>query len=373
MALAAIAAGCSKSEVLNAPGAETPIAFETYSGRVPVTKAKSVVGEEGLAAAGGFQVYAFIHAETAQASYESTYMNKVVTGTPETTGEGDAAKTSIEWGYEGITYWPTTHQLDFVAYALNCRDNLKADEQDEYTKITYTVAEAVADQKDLLVATPVFNAVSTNNDGAVSLKFNHLLSRIGFSLITNEGNTVPVTIKDVTLTGSFAKSGAVVLNPKSGDGTASVPVITPAEAAEVTYDLLAEGHFTSTGSTDGVEIFDNSCLYEFKEGTTDFDDKYEAIAETEELKKTAAQNQANRYMMIIPTSAHNATLDVTYFLPEAGADFTVNDIDIKDIAFEPGKSYEFKFKVSTNTIGFVVEVEEWDTATGTIEEVITLS
>lgn len=88
-------------------------------------------------------------------------------------------------------------------------------------------------------------------------------------------------------------------------------------------------------------------------------------------------------MMIIPTVTptnsteapkkltHNAKLYVKYFLPGAG---TFGDVvvDLSTIDFEPGKSYDFKFKVSTNGISFSVTVEEWDT-TGENSEVIKLN
>ena len=361
-ALAAVAVGCNKSELISEDGANTPISFETYAGKAPVSKATSVVGQDGLAAAGGFQVYAFIHGDEA-VTYNKTYMNKVVTGTV------DDKDKSVAWSYEGITYWPTTHKLDFVAYALNCGANVKANADSPYTVIDYTVADAVADQTDLLVANPVVNRTSASTEGgdAVHLVFNHMLARVGFSLVTSNGNAVPVTVQDVKLSGKFAKTGTV-------DLTATAPAITPATAEDVTYDLLANGTFTSVGSVDGKPVFDNSMLYEFKEGEADndFDDKYEAVTETDDLKEAAAKSEANRHMMIIPTSAHNAKLSVTYFLPEAGESFVVENIDLSTLPFEAGKSYEFKFKVSTNAVGFTVEVTVWD-ETGNAGDVIQLS
>ena len=371
VALAAIFS-CTKSELVNAPGAGTPIAFETYSGRIPTTKATSVVGQEGLAQAGGFQVYAFIHAHEANASYETPYMNKVVTGTLNEATETTEA--SVSWGYDGITYWPTTHELDFVAYALNCNTAVVADETDKYTKINYTVADAVADQTDLLDATPDYNATSAGGD-AVHLTFNHMLSRVGFSLVTNQGNAVLVTVEDVTLTGQFSKTGSVVLNAKNAEGAAVVPAITADTATEVTYDLLGDGTYTSAGSVDGTPIFNNGMLYTKDTNNTEsiYDDKYVAKAEpTAEETAAAAANENNRHMMIIPTTAHNAKLYVKYALPEAGESFVVADIDIKDIQFLPGFSYEFRFKVSTNAVGFTVEVQPWDPA-GNAGEIIQLS
>lgn len=387
-ALAAVLASCTKSEVINAPGAESPITFAPYSGRIPTSKATSVVGAEGLAQAGGFKVYAFMHKADEPVSYLTPYMNKVVSGTSVT---GEDNSTTIEWRYDGITYWPTTNQLDFVAYSLSCGTSLVEDATEKYTKLNYTVPDAVADQKDLLVATPVPNQTAESNGCVVPLVFDHLLSRVGFSLVTNTGNTVPVTVKDVTLVGNFSKTGTVDLKPVYAENatTPNKPAIVAGEAEAVTYDLMADGTFTSVGSTSGAEVFDNSSLYTFNAGNADdiYDDKYEATVfvddegengKTKEDKKAeaetaAAANKASRHMMIIPSENHSAKLNVVYFLPEAGADFVVEDIDVSAIKFEAGKSYEFKFKVSTNTVGFSVTVNVWNTATGAIDTVIELS
>lgn len=373
VALAAVFS-CTKSELINAPGAGTPIAFETYSGRIPTTKATSVVGQEGLAQAGGFQVYAFIHATGTTASYADPYMNKVVTGDIKTPAT-ETTPAEVTWGYDGITYWPTTHELDFVAYALNCNTAVTADETDAYTKIKYTVADAVADQTDLLVATPVYNATSEGGD-AVRLTFNHMLSRVGFSLMTNPGNAVRVTVEDVTIKGQFSKTGSVVLNAKNAEGAAAVPAITADAATEITYDLLGDGRYTSVGSENGTPIFNNGMLYTLdNKNTADdiYDDEYLPKAEpTEEETAAAAKNENNRHMMIIPTANHNAKLYVKYALPMAGESFEVKDIDISQIEFKAGFSYEFRFKVSTNAVGFTVEVQPWN-ENGVAGDVIQLS
>ena len=64
------------------------------------------------------------------------------------------------------------------------------------------------------------------------------------------------------------------------------------------------------------------------------------------------------------TTLTNAQLVVTYFLPEYG-EFETLTIDVKNgdsaITFDPGKSYEFKLKVSTYEIGVSAEVDIWYT------------
>ena len=64
VALASVAIGCTKSEVIKAPGRGREIKFDTYTGKTPVTKAESVdldYLKRALENQGGVQVYAFLH------------------------------------------------------------------------------------------------------------------------------------------------------------------------------------------------------------------------------------------------------------------------------------------------------------------------
>ena len=279
-ALAAVVVGCTKSEVINRPHAEEPIQFNPYLGRIPVTKAtaanEDVLGEDG------FQVYAFIHEAGQTPDYSSNiYMNKVV----ETNDDGN-------WVYSGNAYWPATAELDFIAYGLNAVSLITPDETQK-NLINFEVPSVVANQKDLLVAKIVPNMVyaegSGQNNGVVNFNFSHLLSRIGFSLVTKDANNVNVTIEKVDLTGYFYDEGQVnlILTQQQStsltiNGEAVVdnrPYITPTEDAlgEITYSLLpasdaATPSFTSTANATGTPIFDNSMLWEKSEGETGVDD-----------------------------------------------------------------------------------------------------
>ena len=377
-ALAAVVVGCSKSEVLNRPNAEMPIEFNPYTGRVPVTKATAAdidtLGEAG------FKVYAFIHEPNVDCDYTATpYMNKTVTRVGDT------------WSYSGHAYWPATNLLNFVAYGLNANVTERSK-----TEITFDVAENVAEQKDLLVAYREVNAAySDANQGVVNFNFSHLLSRIGFSLVTKNGNQVPVTIEQLNLVGNFYSNGFVRLTDGVQTtltiGEAQITLnrpyvnVTESTASQITYKLLGEGGtYTHEGSADGTKIFNNGLLYTKNWGenqsadnnTTTDDDEYDAKAEadiTETDRAIVAANEKNRYMMIIPAAGtvHNAKLLVKYFLPGAGT-FEEVSVDLKDVDFEAGKSYDFKLKVSTNGISFDVAVEAWD-VTGENREIIQLN
>lgn len=374
-ALAAVVVGCSKSEVLNRPNADMPIEFNPYTGRIPVTRA--VAADIETLGEAGFQVYAFMHDGSDEGcDYTATpYMNKVVTF-DKTLNSGNGA-----WTYSGHAYWPATNLLNFVAYGRNAG---ATEGENDKTTISYTVPVEVASQKDLLVAYNQVNAKYTDeNQGIVDFTFSHLLSRIGFSLVTKESNAVPVTIEQVNLVGNFYGSGTVRLTDGKettltiGDKQVKTnrPYVntTGVTASSVTYKLLGEnGTYTSVGSAEGTEIFDNGLKYTKDWGdnqtadnnTTTDDDEYDPIPTdkiTPEIEATVAANQENRYMMIIPaeSSVHKAELKVLYFLPGAGT-FKEVTVPLSDVNFEAGKSYNFKLKVSTNGISFSVDVESWD-------------
>lgn len=378
-ALAAVVVGCSKSEVLNRPNADMPIEFNPYTGRIPVTRA--VAADIDTLGHYGFRVYAFMHNGTDACDYTATpYMSKVVTF-DKTLNGGKGA-----WTYSGHAYWPATNLLNFVAYGLNAgATEVQIDPNTtDRTMISYTVPVEVASQKDLLVAYQQLDATYTDeNQGVVNFTFSHLLSRIGFSLVTKASNGIPVTIEQVNLVGNFYGSGTVRLNDsretvlniggkevKTNRPYVNTTGVTP---SSVTYKLLGEnGTYTSVGSAEGTKIFDNGLKYTKDWGkdqtednnTTTDDDEYDPIPAdqiTPEIEATVAANEKNRYMMIIPaeSSVHKAELKVLYFLPGAGT-FKEVTVPLSDVNFEAGKSYDFKLKVSTNGISFSVDVEPWD-------------
>lgn len=370
-ALAAIVVGCSKSEVLNRPNAEDPIVFNPYLGRIPVTKGS--IADETVLGSSGFQVYAYMHAPVTtnpdgsldygdgtsiEHATSTPYMNKVV--------KFDA-EASV-WTYPGHAYWPATNQLDFIAYGLNSGENVTEESATDHTKINFTVGSDITTHKDLLVAHARLNQgyqeseEDNSDEKTVNFTFSHLLSRIGFSLITQNNNDIIVTLKQVDLVGDFYASGKVNLL-----STANLAIEPTGGAVKTTYKLLGEnGTFSDVSNKTGVPVYNNSMLYEFsdEDKTTYDDDEYVKKVFTDdtaraEAEAAASTNKANRYMMIIPTKTHGAELVVTYCLPGAQT-FDPVSIDLSEIEFKAGKAYDFKFKVSTNGISFDVVVEDWD-------------
>ena len=425
VALASVAIGCTKSEVVKAPGRGREIKFDTYVGKTPMTKAESadLAYVQRATAEGGFQVYAFLHnyiepttqtpaegdeifngsdtyVDPTNVGVSTAYMDKIVTWvgeTPDNTDTPDVNEFKAGyWDYDGVVYWPdhtTSRKLAFAAYGLNVKDNIvwdndptvsgnektKHPEGQSYTKFTYTVPSAVADQKDLLVAPFLPNqGLSENQDAKpVSINFKHLLSRVGFQVVANQTtDEVKIKIQEIKLVGNFPTTGKVDLK---GTG-----VITPNTAdtdpfqTEYTF-FPGDEYFITTSNEVPTDIFANKIYVDDPEGTAGEDGTLPKVEEDN-------SDASNRYMMIMPsqqakhmvynedgTPALDADGNVTYVdgqtLPGAyiEVNYQLTDADpqkarvsLDNWTFAPGKSYVFVFKVSTYSIQFDVTVDNWN-------------
>ena len=247
IALAAVATGCTKSNLVAVPeDQKTPIAFETYNGRTPVTKATQVTQSTFEASnedAAAFRAIALLADGTGYMD-EAVWYVPAVTDDPET--EETETAVAAYWDYEGVTYWPSDgSSLTFMAYGLNVpEDNILL--SSDLTTLTYTVPEDASSQSDLVVAVPVTETASTS--GVVDLEFKHVLSRIGFQLkLDGEGTTVK--INNITLHGVFANQGTVAMNTAAS--------ITAGSSTTSSYSLFADGEepFEAAETEDAQPIY----------------------------------------------------------------------------------------------------------------------
>ena len=314
VALAAVAIGCTKSEVIKAPGRGREVKFSTYVGKTPLTKAESAdlaYVQRTLATGGGFQVYAFLHnyitpetgtpepgeqvyngddsyVNVASVGTSTAYMDKVVTWVGPVAADPDNGIEAADgyWDYDGVVYWPdhtTSRKLAFAAWGLNVKDNITWDTDNtvaeneksghpygqSYTKFTYTVPANVADQKDLLVAPFLPNqGLSENQDAKpVEISFKHLLSRVGFQVVANQNtNDVEIKIQEIKLIGKFPTTGKVdlkgqgVITPNTGD--------TDPFQEEYTFFPGYE-YFVTTSNKIPTDIFANRIYVASQDETTE--------------------------------------------------------------------------------------------------------
>lgn len=126
------------------------------------------------------------------------------------TGEGSAA------GFNSTTkyYWPndlSTNSITFTAF-WNVAQKTYASSGDENSlAAAYTVPDAVAEQKDLLLAKKTVTSKPT--DGGVTLNFRHMLSQIIVKVANDESNLKVVVsgvrVGYVAKTGTFTYTGGV--------------------------------------------------------------------------------------------------------------------------------------------------------------------
>lgn len=353
LALASVAAGCTKSNFVDVPEAQTtPITFETYTGKTPVTKAteKTTLSlAQSTASAPAFHVKAFYNS--------SLYMNEDVWSTCKFTDNDNTTISEQGWDYDGTVYWPSAGNVTFYAYGIssNLRPNSNADDE---TAFTYTVPPTVSTQDDLIVAIPVTQDGSENNS-AVSLNFKHLLSKVGFTLMTTDQNDIEINVKRVVMTGKFHTSGTVSLEnaePKINVSDEEVNTVTSYSLLGTAYDSSTPGTYsifkTSNVPTTGAVIYPN-----YTHQVTASSD----VAPGPDSIITDADKN-NRFMMIIP-GALPTKVDIVYQLTGASDQHVEIDFDSVQLnfdKFEPGKAYEFIIKVSTDKIDFTGEVLGWD-------------
>lgn len=367
IAFAAVAISCTKSNIVDVPeGQKTPIAFDTYNGKIPVTKASELT----TTTISGIHVSGFRVAEgqTAPSSYDDDYMS------------ADVIKSGSAWTYSPLAYWPASGTLHFVAYGSNTKAAdgattgtgvLLPIPDAPYTQFTYYVPTAAADQQDLVVS----GTVAGTPGSVVIFEMKHLLSKVGFKLKT-VGSGTTVKINNITLHGAFVNNGTVNLEVSSDD-VAITPKANPGAGDKTaSYSLFTSGQYFQTSSAGTSDIYDMSAIPPVNPNL-EGDDKT-AAEQAAATATTAAKN--NRYMMIMPGEVGNNEtsvnetigvkpyIEVNYDLGNATGKRAFIQLPDKDEdtnwTFEAGYAYEFIFEIAISEIKFTGVVQRWD-ETGT--------
>jgi len=125
------------------------------------------------------------------ASVDQFYMNTNASNAAASVGTGAI------WSTEQIYYWPgADHSFQFYAWAPTDASGLVTPTTPETKTLAYTVPEAAADQKDIVVATT--NEIQGDNNAAVSLTFKHICTAVRFAV---GSQMQPGSIKSVALKG----------------------------------------------------------------------------------------------------------------------------------------------------------------------------
>lgn len=330
IALAA-AVSCSKSEVVDTKFESEAIGFETYLGRDAQTKATETT-TANLEEFGVYGYYTAGKTYTEAAPATANLMNNV-----KVTKSGDT------WTYSPAKYW--TNEVDkytFFAYAP-----YSVGSDTSAPVISYTVAPALADQKDVIYSVnnrDVTKTSCTHADGIyVPFEFKHALSRIAVrakAVMYDKNGAVATdqttefdhtfTITDITLQGKFATSGTMDLSAENPSWTSTT--------AATTYDMTATAGQELTGK-------------DFNFST----DNYLMVLPTD----FSAKNEEEVF-------TNTATLTVKYKITYAGAtsDEITKTLPI-NTNFEQGKAYTINLTLQRNEDNAIIfnvsSVDGWNT------------
>ncbi len=149
------------------------------------------------------------------------------------------------WSTEQIYYWPGAyHSLQFHAWAPVDAGGLTAPSSPQDRSLAYIVPEAVADQRDIVVATT--GKIQGDNNAAVPLTFKHVCTAVRFAVGSRmqPGRIKSVALKGVYNTGTYdMTAGTWTL----GDATSDFSLILNRE--------------TTGNETNGAEITSGSATF----------------------------------------------------------------------------------------------------------------
>ena len=185
---------------------------------------------------------------TSGGEYHDVFTNDEVTGTWSTGDPSTATWTAKE------AYWEANSTYKFAAYSDgNSKfEGVEYDPTDNSEKLTIT--NYTAGEKDLVAA--LKNDITTDNDvtneSAVSLSFNHLLSKVQFTMQTTAGTDITVKVNSI-------KFNAVKTTDCEYTSTGATWTTMGKDAAEYSYDVTAMTDITE-GEQKAVQyVIPQSC------------------------------------------------------------------------------------------------------------------
>lgn len=251
------------------------------------------------------------------------------------------------WTYSPLKYWPTKGHIDFLAYA----PYYNAETFENTYHLKFTVTDQIGNQTDLLWV-KADGKTMANNSGTkkVTFKFNHALSKLGYSVKLNGtcSSDATITLKKITLAGSA---------PEPTTGSITEP--TGAFYKTGTIDL-SKGNWTPTSDKQAFKWYS-------AETTGAQSITFTSDNSTSTSNKTYT-NEDGEYLFVIPQNfsekinnvdnADKLYVIVEYDIKYNGISETITNTVYKRITpnFEQGKAYTIKLTIG-RPIDFDVDAE----------------
>lgn len=252
-------------------------------------------------------------------------------------------KSGSDWTYNGNVYWENGYNYSFVAIAPAGFGTFNAPETvGEWGSIDFENGEGTTDLIYDIDGTYATSPVSTEGQcpPAISLTFNHLLSRVKFAFenAMDDGSTINVTA--VTITNANTKATATL-------------------GETATWALAADNATASL-------TFGN------------------VILDAEATDYAAGVTKATDHKYMIPATSADQKYTVTFTVTRHHSDVTdqyYHEVELPVVTMKPGKSYQFVAELNAENITggdpndpnnpelcpikFTAVVEPWEDSTDT--------
>ena len=350
MATMLVGTGCSTDEVVNDYSPENAIEFGTYVGRDASSRVTGPTTTDNIADFGVFAYY--------------TKGGSLVTPTtkPNFMNNQDVNKSGSAWEYSPVKYWPNNgdDKVTFFAYSPHGSNIMTDADATEYPYFS------ISDDTDFLWAQPV-EASKKNINTPVSFTFQHVMSRIGFS--------VEAMVDWVNTDADGDKENDD--SHASTIGSATEIVITKVTFASNASNGLANAgtvKWTKSGSVYSYSVTPGEkAAFEHELATTQFIQPLftsDINGTTKGRKVTTTKsflNNTNSYLMLVPqTGTVTVTVEYSVITKDTNLPNGYSQVDntstteLNDFTFVSGKAYNFCLHIGLASVQLSATVSEWD-------------
>lgn len=404
-AVAVLAAGCAKNEVIQNESPQQAVTFGVYAGQA-ATKATygDLTTTNIKSSTDGFGVFAYYTQNTAWDDTKTTatpnfmYNQKV--------HYNESANTTLypaKWEYTPLKYWPNgensttvetgtyTDKVSFFAYAPHTVSTpatgvvgtpypasgqgitaMTDNDDANAPTIQFTVPSNANQQIDLLWATPLTDQTHKALNGKVSFTFNHALAKLNLQVqsvvdavspdtdnITDnddatfdEGETW-VLLQSLEVKADGTKTGTLSLNDGTWSSKSGESVITY-DADAFNFGKTYPGTWSESNTI--TVSADSKTGFRVCETARDLNSKISPMIIPGEVASTKFVITAN-YWVITKDAALNGGYSAVQQV--------IKKTSTSAIAFAAGKKYTIVVRLGLNSIDFdVTEVTVWDPQTG---------
>lgn len=262
-----------------------------------------------------------------------------VSSTPNFMCNTQVRKTSNQWTYEPLMFWPNSGILSFFAYSpyANQGDSYTSlsstPSTEGYPQLAYTVPDDVTKQRDLLVSVPLIDQTKADVPAGekLTLAFKHTLACVVFQAQMTAARELPVKVTSITF-GQLKNKADFAY----GDTPGTFSWTVTADATDKSYTLA----------------IDNNLLENTDISTTASD--YLSIS------------PADSHLLLLPQgidAGDEITVTVVYTLAAGETKTVTKTAPLSDLIkneLEAGKRYSINILVSALAdVTLTCSVEEW--------------